>query len=263
LRQYFIKIKEDHHQVSFGELVERKNRRVLLDYVKEEERPILSNPTVALKWIQTENTNSNSKILFFIHGLIGSRPLVLSRNSKVFRADYSDNKDITFVHVLWNNGKIMYKKNLVSLRSSTPILAELLNEINQVFKHTSIMCQSMGNRFFFETILKHSVEINFQEILLVAPDVDVSKFELHHDKFLKFSDKIFVFYHLNDRVLKHSSRINKIDRLGRVNLKLSTNKIKFIECTHLEIKKFPDSILKHMYFLSSQSVKQKINELLK
>lgn len=103
MNQYFIKIKQDSQFVSFGELINRKNRRVLLDYQKENENLILSKPQAALQWIADEIDNPVVKIIFFIHGLVCSRPMVLSRNSKVFRNDYSSNNQIRFIHIIWKN----------------------------------------------------------------------------------------------------------------------------------------------------------------
>lgn len=135
--------------------------------------------------------------------------------------------------------------------------------VDTVFNYSSLMCQSMGNRFFFESILQNKTSVKFKEILLIAPDIDVEKFERRHPEVLKLTDKVFVFYNTEDRILKYSSRINKAERLGTKNLNLTSKNITFIECTHTEIKRFPDSIFKHMYFLTSKSIIEQINQLLR
>ncbi len=258
MKQYFIKIHPKFLSVSYGFLLQKKYSRTKLQYVNK--RPIeYSDINTALAWIKND-CPENTKAIFFLHGLAGTRPLFFSRNSNVFKKDYFQNtneNNKVIIHILWNNGEILYRKNIKIISKSTNSLSNVLNNINTTFPVASLMCQSMGNRMLFETIVNLKVKVCFEELLLIAPDINLDEFIAKNSILKEIAKKIFVFYHKKDRVLKLSSRFNKKEILGRYNV--DTDGIDFIDCTQTK----PKNILNHMYFMYCDFVKDTINNIIK
>ena len=269
VNQYFIKITPNVPLVNCGKLKIKKVKTELNSFLGKEDSNNIK-PEDALKLINDSillKSPKTSKIVFFVHGFWASLPFAIHRTSKGFKQNYyKDEKEtpIIVIHILWDANDVLYKHSIENLNNSTKVFSEIMNKIESslTFK-TSLMCHSMGNRFLYQTLLKEKPKVYFENLLLIAPDLDYRKFEENHELFTSLAETVDVFYNEKDNTLNMSKGINKIERLGRMNKSHIEEKINFIDCTSVsDINTFSDSIMKHLYYITSQTVIAKIEKIL-
>lgn len=269
VEQFFIKISPNQELVNCGRLKVSKTKTSFDYFIKGNKVDIVS-PEDALEWINDsiqKKYPADSKVLFFIHGFWGSLPFATHRTAKEFAKSYfkEDNKTVAIVHIVWDANDLNYKNSIVELENSSLTLSNIFNSIpTKIQCKNSLMCHSMGNRFLHETLSKQTINIKFEKLILMAPDLDYRKYESNFNLFSDLAKSVAVFFHTKDKTLKMSSKINKIERLGRLNKSDIAKNIQFIDCSAIrDINSLSDSLMKHLYFLTSDSVKQQINEFLK
>ncbi len=83
-----------------------------------------------------------------------------------------------------------------------------------------LMCHSMGNQVLHKMIenlsRKTTIKKNLKEIVLLAPDSDNDLFEDSRafSQLPKLAERVHVYYHRKDQIIKLSNRLNKKNRLG-------------------------------------------------
>ncbi len=269
-KQYFIKISPSDSKVRYGEFMIKKHSTTL-NYHTVENKPDIITPDKALQWInkeiQGDNPEKKSKVLFFIHGFWGSLTYAIDITSEAFDKYYFNGDSsnvVAIIHIIWKAHGITYKQAIKSINNSSKTLATLINSIPETIdKNYSLMCHSMGARFLFKTISTNIINTKFQELILIAPDLDYKKFEENISLFLKTAPKIYVFINSKDKVLLISKTINKTERLGRIKDNKNTDNIKFIDCTEINDTGINiDIFVRHLYFLYSKKVREKIEDIL-
>lgn len=269
VKQFYIQITPNEALVNCGKLKVKKNKTKLESFIGKEASNNIK-PEAALNIIKDSLILKNpevSKVVFFIHGFWASLPFAISRTSKSFEENYfkTDSIDkIAFVHIIWDANDVLYKHTLQNLNNSTKTLSEILNNVKLNFTiENSLMCHSMGNRFLFQTLFKEDIKVHFENLLLVAPDLDYRKFEQHSKLFTSIAKTVDVFYNEKDNTLNMSKGINKIERLGRINKSNIAKEINFIDCTAIDdISTFSDSVMKHLYFITSKTVIGQIEKII-
>ncbi len=270
-KQYFVKISPSNSKVRYGQFL-IKNHRASLNYHTNGSKYDTSSPYKALQWInkqiQINHPEDTSKVLFFIHGFWGSFPYAIDITTKAFDNYYfqSDTSNVAaIIHIIWKSHNQTYKQTIGSIDNSSKTLATLLNSIPEaITKKHSLMCHSMGARFLFKTISTYEINAKFQELILMAPDLDLRKFEERNSLFLKIASKIYVFINRKDKILYISKKINKTERLGRIKDLKNTDNIKYIDCTEINYPGINiDIFVRHLYFLYSKKVCEKIDDILR
>ena len=269
VKQLFIKISPSSELVKYGKF-EIKSFSTKLDYINKDYNVDEITTKEALLWVNNEIKNfpKVSKVLFFIHGFWGSLPYSLNRSTKKFEKYYfkSDSSNVdAIVHIIWDANSINYKQAVKSLENSTKTLASLMNNIPQTIDHKySLMCHSMGNRFLFETISKYEISTKFEELILMAPDLDYRKYEKHSYLFTDLASSVYIFFHVKDKTLLMSKTYNGVERLGRMSKYNDNSNIHFIDCSDLnDIEDIIDMYNKHVYFLNSETIREKVEDILK
>lgn len=270
MEQYFIKIDPKLDVVSCGNFNTSSDNTKFIYHQKDAKSEYFSSD-YALSWINTEVEkldNSKSKILFFVHGFWASLSLPLNRTTQVFENKYFKNTEddiAAIVHIVWDANGLYYKNSIESLKKSKHSLNTLLNGLHlKMTQKISLMCHSMGNRFLYETLKYKKIETHFEELLMVAPDLHATHFESSFQLFSNIADKVFVLYHTKDKTLKLSKVINRIERLGRIKLKLESSNISFEDLTYInDIDSVIDKVMRHNYFIYSDTVRIVIEKLLK
>jgi len=269
VKQFFIKISPSGERVKYGKF-KIKKFSTKFDYVKK--NLIIDEATTndALLWVNHEIQNfpKEAKVLFFIHGFWASLPYSLNRSTKKFEKYYftSDSSNVcAIIHIIWDANSINYKRAVKSLENSTKTLASLINNIPQTIDHKySLMCHSMGNRFLFETISKYEISTKFEELILMAPDLDYRKYEKHSYLFTNLASSVYIFFHVKDKTLLMSKTYNGIERLGRMKKYKDNTNIHFIDCSDLnDIDDIIDMYNKHIYFLNSKTIRKMLENILK
>ncbi|HHH54116.1 MAG TPA: alpha/beta hydrolase [Bacteroidetes bacterium] len=270
IEQYFIKIIPSSNQVKYGKLIVKRYNSSL-NYQKEENLPELTDPKVALEWINKQispaNLNKHSKVLIFIHGFWGSFPYAIDITSKAFDKYYFKNDDSNIdavIHIIWKSHNMTYNQAIKSLKKSSNTLADILNNVEMLYPEKySLICHSMGSRFLFESISNHTIKTKFQELVLIAPDLSLNNFNDNKNLFLNLASKIYVFANKNDQILLISKYINKNERLGRVTNHSKVINIEFINCSDVYTSQFNiDYMTSHLCFLYSPKVRKKIESVL-
>ncbi len=270
MEQYFIKIAPKLDVVSCGKFDTSANKSKFVFHKKANKSEFFSSE-YALTWLNNEIEAlglPKSKVLFYVHGFWASLSFPLNRTVQAFNKNYfkSEQDDISaIIHIVWNANALYYKNSISSLKKSKFVFNEILNDINnKISKNVSLMCHSMGNRFLYESLKHQKVNTSFKELLLVAPDLHFTHFESGFQMFSDLADKVYVLYHTKDKTLKMSKIINKTERLGRVKLIFKDSNISFIDLTHInDIKSVADKVMRHNYFIYSDTVRLKIEKLLK
>ena len=271
VQQFFIKISPSNNLVKYGK-INVKKYNTTFDYHTKGNHIDLAMPHDALLWIfsmiHKKNQDKSSKVLLFLHGFWGSTPYSAYYTTKKFNDYYFKNDSsgiVAIVHIIWNASGVTYKQSIRALDKSTKTLAEILNNIPLTFEcKYSLMCHSMGNRFLFETISKFDVDTKFDELILMAPDLDYRKYENNTSLFSKLASNIYIFIHTEDHTLFLSKTYNKVERLGRMDKYKNRENIFFVNCTTIDdINNLLDKFNRHVYFLSSETVRSKVEEILK
>jgi esterase/lipase superfamily enzyme len=264
MQQYFIKISPKINLVNVGKLAINSSNTSLQNYIKNQEVDILSIDE-ALIWLDNQcQTNEKNKVIFYIHGFWASIPFALHRTAKAFQNHYfkNDNTSIkAIVHIIWQASGISYAESLSSISSSHQKLAEILFKIPRYLSsRLGLLVHSMGNQLLYASLKNNTFLIPFQEVILVAPDLDYAVFEKDFKQYFSLSNQLYVFIHKKDKTLGFSKQLNKIERLGRVDLAyLDQKKIVFIDNTNInDIENLSDKIMKHLYFIYSLSVRKQI-----
>lgn len=269
VEQFFIKISPNQELVNCGKL-KVNNSKTSFDYFIKDNKVDIVTPEDALEWINdsiAKNHAQDTKVLFFIHGFWGSLPFALHRTAKEFSKSYFTNensKTVAIVHIIWNANDIYYKTSIKNITTSNFTLSKIFNGIPSNLEYqSSLMCHSMGNRFLHETLISQIVTVEFEKLILMAPDLDYRKYESNFNLFANLAKSVVVFYHTKDKTLKMSKGINKIERLGRMNKSIISENIQFIDCTTIkDINSLSDSVMKHLYFLTSKTVQHQIERFL-
>lgn len=269
MKQYFIKINPNQDHVHCGSLEVKNNDTALNYFIKDESADILSiQEALAFinKSISAENA-ADQKVVFYIHGFLASLSFALHRTASAFQKYYfktETTKVAAIVHVIWNASGLVYKESIFTIDDSRKSLAALFSEIpNTIQNRYSLMCHSMGNRFLYETLNAYEVNIEFEEVLLVAPDLDFKLFESKPELFSKIAKELVVCFHTKDKTLKLSSIVNNAERLGRLKVNTENQKITFIDFTDLDdIKSIADKVMRHLYFITSKTVSRTIQSIL-
>lgn len=269
MKQYFVKINPNLDCVHCGTLEVTNNDTSLNYYIKDNSADILSIQD-ALHFLNDTIIKENpkdKKVIFYVHGFWASISFALHRTSLAFQKYYFKNEDskvAAIIHIIWDANGLYYKQSVWSIQDSKTSFALLLNEIPKTMQNRySLMCHSMGNRFLYETLNTNKVNVNFEELLMVAPDLDFKLFETKPELFTQIAREVTVCYHQKDKTLKLSGFVNRAKRLGRTKLELENQKIKFIDFTSLkDIKSLTDKLMRHLYFITSKTVSGVIQEIL-
>ena len=238
-------------------------------YIKDNSADILSVQD-ALCFLNESITKENSKdkkVVFYVHGFWASLSFALHRTASAFQKYYFKSEEsnvAAIVHIIWSASGLIYKQSIFNIEDSKTSLALLLNEIpSKIENRYSLMCHSMGNRFLYETLNANKVQVNFEELVMVAPDLDFQLFENQPQLFTQIAKEVTVCYHSKDKTLKLSGFINRAKRLGRSKFIVDVPNIKFIDFTDLnDISSLTDKLMRHLYFITSKTVSEKIQSIL-
>ena len=82
--------------------------------------------------------------------------------------------------------------------------------------------------------------------------------------FSSLASTLDVFYNKKDQTLNLSKSYNASERLGRIGNFKDYENINFIDCTNLkDIDNYFDLFNRHLYFLTSKTIKSKVEDILR
>jgi esterase/lipase superfamily enzyme len=130
-----------------------------------------------------------------------------------------------------------------------------------------LLCHSMGN-YFFENLLQ-SKPLNkkiFEQILLVAADVDIDFFEKYTDEMKALTKRVVLINNKNDVLLKLSRYLNRVRRLGIAPPQYFEDFHPFLNTTEIsqvgDVRNLVALSGQHIYYNASVKVLNYIKSLL-
>ena len=120
------------------------------------------------------------------------------------------------ISFLWHAGGINYKSNWDNSFNKGKSLSGVLQRVNQYYAgNTSVLCHSMGSRFFEGALNDQSISPPFKEVILFSSDISSNTDDPGFISIINSAKQISVFKHRKDKMLLFSSRIHGESRMGR------------------------------------------------
>ena len=128
----------------------------------------------------------------------------------------SSSNDVVVISFLWHAGSVNYKSNWDKSFDKGKSLSAVLQRINQFYAgNTSVLCHSMGSRFFEGALNDHSISPAFKEVILFSSDISSNTADPGFVSIMNSAKQISIFKHRKDKMLLFSSRIHGENRIGR------------------------------------------------
>jgi Alpha/beta hydrolase of unknown function (DUF900) len=169
-------------------------------------------------------TSGKNDALIFIHGLWAySRPMAYHLLQFDKHIVQKTDSNIAFtLNIIWHTPMPSYfisrrqcKRLALGIAPVFWNIIDNLLKIKDLVPRLHLLCHSMGN-YFFENLLQ-SKALNskvFEQILLVAADVDIDFFEKYTDDMKTLTKRVVLINNKNDVLLKVSRYLNRVRRLG-------------------------------------------------
>jgi hypothetical protein len=159
------------------------------------------------------------KAILIFHCMWGQQPLfhkIKYLNTIDEVVESSASGDVATISFLWHAGGVNYKKNWENAFDKGKSLAAVLQRINLFYTgNTSVLCHSMGTRFFEGALNNQSMSPVFKEVILFSSDISANTKDPDFISIMTSTKQISIFKHRKDRVLLVSSGIHGNKRLGR------------------------------------------------
>jgi esterase/lipase superfamily enzyme len=222
------------------------------------------------------NTSGKKDALVFIHGLWAySRPMAYHLLQFDKHVVQKTDSNIAFtLNIIWHTPMPSY---FISRRQCkrlalgiAPIFwnsIDNLLRIKDLEPRLHLLCHSMGN-YFFENLLQ-SKPLNkkvFEQILLVAADVDIDFFEKYTDDMKALTKRVILINNKNDVLLKVSRYLNRMHRLGIAPPQYFEDFQPFLNATEISQVRDVRNLIalsgQHIYYNASVTVLNYIKSLL-
>ncbi|GEM_PF-5521937 len=252
--QYFVEILENSDAVKCGRLDVQDSTRLVKVYYEND---------TGLVWprehaVALINQQAGSRPLFFIHGFMAAILPILQRTTLGFNYLFFRDPGVrtkAVIHIIWPSNRLSYRRSKRIIRTHHAKLARILRDFirQQPDRQIDLLCHSMGNRLFLETIRRNPFDAHsFRKIILAAPDVGISEFEVSIPYLQQLADSVLVLTHRKDRILLASQWRNHSPRLGRTPPPDLPSFIQVLDCTDAPIDHTRLARLnRHTYFLAS------------
>jgi esterase/lipase superfamily enzyme len=215
-------------------------------------------------------------VLIFIHGLWAyGRPLAyhLTQFDEHLIQKVDSNIGFT-LNIIWQTPIPSYIRSRRLCRHLALEIAptfwqtmDNLLKTNDLEPRLHLLCHSMGN-YFFENLLQ-SKPVNkkvFEQILLVAADVDIDFFEKYTDDMKALTKRVVLINNKNDVLLKVSRYLNRVHRLGIAPPQYFEDFHPFLNATEIsqvgDVRNLVALSGQHIYYNASVKVLTYIKSLL-
>ncbi len=253
--QLFIEINSQNGELSIGKFKSAPFQKIYLskginDYSKIQETiSLFNNP------------------LFYVHGYFSATKNITKRTFIGFNNFLNDDSATIdgVIHIIWDARTLNYFKTYKIIDLSKGYFSKLINTISNLCQlKIHLMCHSMGNKLFLESIKLGDIKANtLTTLILSAPDISFQEFELNKNIFDTISQKTIILSHKNDKILAASRLLNNQKRLGQVVDK-QIDQITVLDCTKVKNEQnLLSKLNKHFYFVSSNEVRNKIHKFIK
>jgi esterase/lipase superfamily enzyme len=271
-KHFFIEIKETPQ----GFVIRRGSMERVNSLVHKKNYTPQSDESFDETLRDTFKTSGKKDALIFIHGLWAySRPMayhLLQFDKHVFQ---KTNSNIAFtLNIIWHTPMPSYFFSRRQCKRLALAIAPFfwnamhnLLKIKDLEPRLHLLCHSMGN-YFFENLLQNK-SLNkkiFDQILLVAADVDIDFFEKYTDDMKALTKRVVLINNKNDVLLKVSRYLNRVHRLGIAPPQYFEDFQPFLKTTEISQVKDVKNLIalsgQHIYYNASVKVLTYIKSLL-
>lgn len=124
--------------------------------------------------------------------------------------------DVAVISFLWHAGGINYKNNWDKSFNKGSNLSGILQKINHFYAgNTSVICHSMGSRFFEGALNDNFIVPTFRDVILFSSDISSSTADTGFVSIMKSAKQVSIFKHRKDKMLFFSSHVHGNNRMGR------------------------------------------------
>ncbi|MBC7862645.1 MAG: alpha/beta hydrolase [Bacteroidia bacterium] len=213
----------------------------------------------------------SSEALIYFHCLWGNQKHFHRETLKGLNKTCSDTKTKTFFSIIWHAPFPGYKPNWDAADEKGKKLKKVFEWITELYpQKTNVLCHSMGNRVFqgvMQEMNKDSLKKKcIKEIVFAAGDVNADVFTDDYKNLSQMAQRIHIYKHSNDRLLKFSKFRLHEKRLGLNGpenadslLKLHKN-IFLIDVTETSSWRRPEPS-NHVYFYWNPAVRKNLNDI--
>ena len=220
-KHFFIEIKETPQ----GFVIRRGTMEHINSLVHKKNYTTQSDESFDETLRDTFKTSGKKDALIFIHGLWAySRPMAYHLLQFDKHVIQKTDSNIAFtLNIIWHTPMPSYFFSRRQCKRLALAIAPVFwNTIHNLLKikdlepRLHLLCHSMGN-YFFENLLQnkhlHDAKV-FEQILLVAADVDIDFFEKYLNDIKALTKRVVLLNNKNDVLLKASRYLNRMRRLG-------------------------------------------------
>lgn len=198
-----------------------KENQVLLGHYENKSKKIIdiSCSPEMLTDAQLQSWLKGNKAVLLFHCMWGQQSWFhkikyLNTFDELF-ASFTSN-DVVVISFLWHAGGIDYKSNWERSFNKGKSLSAVLQRINHFYAgNTSVICHSMGSRFFEGALNDQSISPPFKEVILFSSDISSNTADPGFVSIMNATKQISIFKHRKDKMLLFSSRIHGESRIGR------------------------------------------------
>jgi esterase/lipase superfamily enzyme len=220
-KHFFIEIKE----TSKGFVIKRGTIESVNAFIHKKNYTTQSDEFFDEAFQDTFKTSGKKDALIFIHGLWAyGRPLAYHLRQFDKHVVQKTDSNIAFtLTIIWHTPIPSYilsrrqcKRLALAIAPQFWKTVDNLLEIKDLEPRLHVLCHSMGN-YFFENLIqtKHLTNTAFEQILLVAADVNIDFFENNITRIKALTKRVVLLNNKNDILLGVSRYLNRMRRLGK------------------------------------------------
>ncbi|RXK59154.1 alpha/beta hydrolase [Lacibacter luteus] len=220
----FVEWRDKENLLLFGHFIDQSKKVVEIRSSPEE-----LNDLQLQKWLKGDNA-----VLLF-HCMWGQQSFFHKvKYLKTFNEIFSPSagKNYTVISFLWHAGGLNYKQNWEQSFTKGSKLASVVQKINHYYAgNTSVLCHSMGARFFEGVLAGNIAGPKFREVILFSSDISANTTDPDFVTITKSAKQVCVFKHQKDKMLLFSSLIHGNKRIGRTGLEAKQDGITVYDMT--------------------------------
>jgi hypothetical protein len=213
----------------------------------------------------------SSEALVYFHCMWGNEKHFHKQTLSGLNKDAAGSAIKTTFSIIWHANEPGYQENWNTAFYKGQKLKNIFSWITEFFpQRTNVLCHSMGHRIFqgivHELVKEKKKGKLIKELIFASPDLDANVFNSDFAELPQMAERITIFKHAHDRLLK----VSKLS-LGRARLGLNgpdnqdslirKNKNIFIaDATETESWRVPEPS-NHVYFHFNPAVKKHLSEI--
>jgi esterase/lipase superfamily enzyme len=271
---FFIEIKETRH----GFVIKRGMIESVNAFMHQKKYSTQSDKSFDETLREALKTSGRKDALIFIHGVWAyGRPLAYHLRQFDKHIVQKTDSNIAFtLNIIWHTPMPSY---IISRRQCKRLAVAMapqfwqtmtnLLKIKDLEPKLHLLCHSMGN-YFFENLIQNKPSNKstfFEQILLVAADVDIDFFETHINNMKALTKGVVLLNNKKDVLLGASRYLNGVRRLGKGGPQYFEPFEPFVKATEIgDVKDVRNLIAlsgQHIHYNASVTVLNYIKSLLK